>query len=850
MVRKLKIDKDKLSPMMREYVELKEKNQDAIVMYRIGDFFEMFFDDAIEVSELLDLVLTGRDCGLDERAPMCGVPAKAVDFYINKLGQMSKKVVIVDQVEDPRLAQGLVKRDIVKIVTPGTSSSGEELNKYIIYLYIDDMGASIVKCDYLTGDIDAHDYKLKSSVYDIVDSIFKYNVAEVFINDDYPELESLIKYIGKKSLEYVKTYKIDNNLDDIISILKENHNINLKKNDYRKVIAIYYLISYLEYTQKNDLKHFKFENINDDIKTMILDDQTRLNLEIDSSYNTKSKTLFDILNDTKTAMGLRYLKNAMLKPLINASDINERLDLVEYFYKNEIEMTGIRNYLKNIRDVDRISNRINEMTVTKQDMLRLKDYIIYSENAVALIKDENIRNNFKFFALDDIVKLIDIAIDSMDSDYIIKLNYNSELDKYRSLQNDSLKEILLLEDKDRKNTKIKNLKIKYNKILGYFYEVTKSNLNMVPDYFIKRATLVNSERFITEELKALETEILTAKDKFESLEKELFNDIKNKLLDSLSRIKNLSEKIAYLDFIVNLAYIARKNKYVRASISDDNLVLKNSRHPVIEKNLKDTAFIENDAYFDTNKYIKVITGPNMSGKSTYMRQIAISLYLNQIGSFVPASEAKLPIVDRIFTRIGASDDISRGNSTFMVEMKEVNEILKFATKDSFIVLDEVGRGTSTNDGLSIAFAILEYISKKIKAKTIFSTHYHEIPHLTEGFKNVEQISMDILEDGEDLIFLRKIKNEAQDKSYGIYVAKLSGINDDVISSAQEMMDRLEYQDLSVRKKEKESTNISLDEYKYRSYVDSIKAININSMTPMDALNELNKIIEKAKKIGD
>ncbi len=774
MVRKLKIDKDKLSPMMREYVELKEKNQDAIVMYRIGDFFEMFFDDAIEASEMLDLVLTGRDCGLDERAPMCGVPAKAVDFYINKLGQMSKKVVIVDQVEDPRLAQGLVKRDIVKIVTPGTSSSGEELNKYIIYLYIDDMGASIVKCDYLTGDIDAHDYNLKGSINDIVDSIFKYNVAEVFINDDYPELENLIKYFGKKSLEYVKTYKIDNNLDDIISILKENHNINLKK---------------------NDLKHFKFENINDDVKTMILDDQTRLNLEIDSSYNTKSKTLFDILNDTKTAMGLRYLKNAMLKPLINASDINERLDLVEYFYKNEIEMTGIRNYLKNIRDVDRISNRINEMTVTKQDMLRLKDYIIYSENAVALIKDENIRNNFKFFALDDIVKLIDIAIDSMDSDYIIKLNYNSDLDKYRSLQNNSLKEILLLEDKDRKNTKIKNLKIKYNKILGYFYEVTKSNLNMVPDYFIKRATLVNSERFITEELKALETEILTAKDKFESLEKELFNDIKNKLLDSLSRIKNLSEKI-------------------------------------------------------TNKYIKVITGPNMSGKSTYMRQIAISLYLNQIGSFVPASEAKLPIVDRIFTRIGASDDISRGNSTFMVEMKEVNEILKFATKDSFIVLDEVGRGTSTNDGLSIAFAILEYISRKIKAKTIFSTHYHEIPHLTENFKNVEQISMDILEDGEDLIFLRKIKNEAQDKSYGIYVAKLSGINDDVISSAQEMMDRLEYQDLSVRKKEKESTNISLDEYKYRSYVDSIKAININSMTPMDALNELNKIIEKAKKLGD
>ncbi len=850
MVRKLKIDKDKLSPMMREYVELKEKNHDAIVMYRIGDFFEMFFDDAIEASNMLDLVLTGRDCGLDERAPMCGVPAKAVDFYINKLGQMNKKVVIVDQVEDPRLAQGLVKRDIVKIVTPGTSSNGEEINKYIIYLYIDDLGVSIVKCDYLTGDIDAHDYSLKGNIYDIIDSIFKYNVAEVFINKNYNDFENLLSYLNKRSLNYVKTYDIDKNLDDIINSLKDRHELSLNKHEYRKIITIYYLIEYLEYTQKNDLKHFKFESIDSEKKTMLLDDQTRLNLEIDSSYNNNSKTLFDILNETRTAMGLRYLKNAMLKPLINSSDINERLDLVEYFYKNEIEMTGIRNYLKNIRDIDRISNRVNENTVSKQDILRLKDYIIYSVNALNLIKDENIKKNFAFYDLQDIIKLIDTAIESLDSEYIIKLNYNQELDKYRSLQNDSLKEILLLEDKDRKNTKIKNLKIKYNKILGYFYEITKSNLNLVPDYFIKRATLVNSERFVTEELKTLETEILTAKDKFETLEKELFSEIKKKLLDSLYRIKKLSEKIAYLDFIVNLAYIARKNKYVRASISEDVLVLKNSRHPVIEKNLKDTAFIENDAYFDTNKYIKVITGPNMSGKSTYMRQIAIALYLNQIGSFVPASEARLPIVDRIFTRIGASDDISRGNSTFMVEMKEVNEILKFATKDSFIVLDEVGRGTSTNDGLSIAFAILEYISKKIKAKTIFSTHYHEIPHLTENFKNVEQISMDILEDGEDLIFLRKIKNEAQDKSYGIYVAKLSGINDDVISSAQEMMDRLEYQDLSVRKKEKETANISLDEYKYRSYIDSIKDININAMTPMDALNELNKIIERAKKLGD
>lgn len=850
MVRKLKIDKDKLSPMMREYVELKKNNQDAIVMYRIGDFFEMFFDDAIEASNMLDLVLTGRDCGLDERAPMCGVPAKAVDFYINKLGQMNKKVVIVDQVEDPKLAQGLVKRDIVKIVTPGTTSSEEELNKYIIYLYIDDVGISIVKCDYLTGDIDAHDYIIKESIYDIIDSIFKYNVAEVFINEDYKDLKALINYFNKKSIDYVKTYYVDKEIDDFHEVLKLKHNIKFNKNEYRKIIAIYYLLSYLEYTQKNSLNHFKFENINDEKKTMILDDQTRLNLEIDSSYSNRSKTLFDIINDTKTAMGLRYLKNAMLKPLLKEIDIKERLDLVDYFYNNEIEMTGIRNYLKNIRDIDRISNRINDSTVSKQDILRLKEYIIYSTNAVELIKNENIKNNFSFYNLEDIVKLIDIAIDSMDSEYIIKLNYNSELDKYRSLQNDSLKEILLLEDKDRKNTKIKNLKIKYNKILGYFYEVTKSNLNLVPDYFIKRATLVNSERFVTEELKNLETEILTAKDKFENLEKDLFNEIKSKLLDNLYRIKNLSEKIAYLDFIVSLAYVARKNKYVRASISKDNIVLKNSRHPVIEKNLKDTAFIENDAYFDTNKYIKVITGPNMSGKSTYMRQIAISLYLNQIGSFVPASEAKLPIVDRIFTRIGASDDISRGNSTFMVEMKEVNEILKFATKDSFIVLDEVGRGTSTNDGLSIAFAILEYISKKIKAKTIFSTHYHEIPHLTENFKNVEQISMDILEDGEDLIFLRKIKNEAQDKSYGIYVAKLSGINDDVISSAQEMMNRLEYQDLSVRKKEKEATNISLDEYKYKSYIDSIKAININALTPMDALNELNKVIERAKKLGD
>lgn len=850
MVRKLKIDKDKLSPMMKEYVELKEKNQDAIVMYRIGDFFEMFFDDATKASNMLDLVLTGRDCGLDERAPMCGVPAKAVDFYINKLGQMNQKVIIVDQVEDPKLAQGLVKRDIVKIVTPGTTLNDEELNKYIVYLYLEENAVSIVMCDYLTGDIDAHDYIVKESVYDVINNIFKYNIAEVFINSDYKMVDDILNYFHKKSVDYVKTYTVDKSIDDMYEMLNAKHNLKLNNKEYRKTIALYYLISYLEYTQKNSLKHFKFENINDKLKTMILDDQTRLNLEIDSSYNNKSKTLFDILNDTKTAMGLRYLKNSMLKPLLKKEDINERLDLVEYFYNSELEMTGIRNYLKNIRDIDRISNRINDNTVSKQDILRLKEYIIYSVNAVELIKDENVKKIFSFYNLEDIVKLIDTAIDSMDSDYIIKLNYNSELDKYRSFQSDSLKEILLLEDTDRKNTKIKNLKIKYNKILGYFYEVTKSNLNLVPEYFIKRATLVNSERFITEELKALETEILTAKDKFESLEKDLFDGIKNKLLENISRIKNLSEKIAYLDFIVSLAYIARKNKYVRASISDNDLLLKNSRHPVIEKNLKDTAFIENDAYFDTNKYIKVITGPNMSGKSTYMRQIAIALYLNQIGSFVPASEAKLPIVDRIFTRIGASDDISRGNSTFMVEMKEVNEILKFASKDSFIVLDEVGRGTSTNDGLSIAFAILEYISKKIKAKTIFSTHYHEIPHLTENFKNVEQISMDILEDGEDLIFLRKIKNEAQDKSYGIYVAKLSGINDDVISSAQEMMDRLEYQDINVRAKEKETTNISLDEYKYRSYIDSIKTININSLTPMDALNELNKIIERAKKLGD
>ncbi|SEF47090.1 DNA mismatch repair protein MutS [Caloramator fervidus] len=855
-----------LTPMMQQYLEIKEKYKDCILFFRLGDFYEMFFEDAEIASKELEIALTGRDCGLNKRAPMCGVPYHSAESYIARLIEKGYKVAICEQVEDPRQAKGLVKREITRIITPGTviesSMLNEKVNNYIVCVFNNHDTISISICDVSTGDFFVTSFK----------------------NEKNKLLDELSKYVPSELL--LINYQVTNELQEQIDVIKNRFNclINLVdfSTDYdilekykydcltdNEKISAARLLDYLTETQKSSLGHIAFikrYNVSD---YMILDSFTRKNLELTETIRTRSKkgTLIDVLDKTLTAMGGRLLRKWVEEPLMSIEEINKRLDVVEEFIDNIYVSSDLREFLKNIYDIERILGKISCENANARDLNALKQSIAMLPSikvAISNCKSQLLKDIYSDFdTLEDIYKLIDSAIDenpptTLKEGGIIKKGYNAEVDKLRDAMLNGKKWILELEQKEREITGIKSLKIGYNKVFGYYIEVTKANLNLVPkDRYIRKQTLANTERFITPELKEIEETILGAEAKIVEIEYDLFVEIRNKIYSQVSRIKKVAQYLAIIDVLLSFAKVSFENNYVKPQITNDGAIeIKDGRHPVVEKMISGV-FVPNDTLLDLkDNMIIIITGPNMAGKSTYLRQVALITLLAQVGCFVPAKSARISIVDRIFTRIGASDDLSLGQSTFMVEMTEVSNILKNATKNSLIILDEVGRGTSTYDGLSIAWSVIEYINNRIGAKTLFATHYHELTELEGKIRGVKNYCISVKEHGEDIIFLRKIVRGGADQSYGIQVAKLAGLPEEVIKKAKEILAKLEENDINKSKnntvvKEIASTSVEINlfNYKENEIIEELKNVDVLNITPLEAMNILYNLVNKAKKLG-
>ncbi|WP_291965604.1 DNA mismatch repair protein MutS [Caloramator sp.] len=868
-----------LTPMMQQYLEIKQSCQDCILFFRLGDFYEMFFEDAKIVSQELELTLTGRDCGLEERAPMCGVPYHSAETYISKLIEKGYKVAICEQVEDPNEAKGIVRREIVKIVTPGTLLEGnlleDDKNNYISCIKRINTGFSISICDVSTGDFLVTSME-NNNIYIIIDELFKYKPSEILIID-VKNNDILINSIKEK-------------FNSLIELVDESQNFTEFKNHFGEKINILNelelgssstLFEYLKNTQKSMLG-----NINDIIKYqinnyMLLDSSTRRNLELTETIINKTKkgSLFWILDKTQTSMGARNLRRWIEAPLTDITEIKNRIDAVEELINNIYHLDNLRESLKKIYDIERLVSKIVYGSANARDLVSLKNSISELPNIKVTL--QSFKSNLlkgiytDFDTLEDIYNLIDLSIDnnppiSIKEGNIIKKGYNKEVDKYRLASIEGKNWIASLEQKEKEATGIKSLKVGYNKVFGYYIEVTKANLSNIPeDRYIRKQTLSNAERFITPELKEIENTILNAEDNLLKLEYELFVDIRNKISNQSSRIQKVAKQLAILDTIQSFAKVSIENNYTKPSLNNDGIIsLKEARHPVIEKMINEP-FVPNDCFIDkSNNMILIITGPNMAGKSTFMRQVAIISLMAQIGCYVPAKSANLPIVDKIFTRIGASDDISSGKSTFMVEMSEVSYILKNATSNSLLILDEVGRGTSTFDGLSIAWSVVEYIANKIKAKTLFATHYHELTELEDKYSCIKNYSIEVKEFDNKVIFLHKIKRGKVDQSYGIEVAKLAGLPDEVILNAKVILselenskeihisknilnDKLNYNN-KIKENEKEiaaeKMELTLFNYKENEIINEIKELDILNMTPMQAFNYIYDLVNRVKKI--
>lgn len=870
----------KLTPMMQQYMELKENYKDCIVLYRLGDFYEMFFDDAIVASKVLEIALTGRDCGLDERAPMCGVPHHAVDNYIPKLIENGLKVAICEQMEDPATAKGIVKRDVVRVITPGTiidqNMLEDKSNNYLCSLYLTNNGFGMSYVDVSTGDLLVTEYHSNNSnaLYDaIVGEIIKINPSEIIanstINNDI--IDSKINCLNK--INTIEEYKE--------LILKHFNVISLDTfgitDNINTIMSLGILLEYLYATQKISLEHInKIDSykIGDYVQ---LDSSTRKNLELTETMRGKKGqgTLYHVIDYTMTAMGGRLLKKWIEEPLRSQSLINQRLDAVSELYDNIMVSNNIKEYMKKIYDIERLIGRIVYGNCTGRDLIALKQSISnlpdfkseLSFSEVELIKEIYER----FDILSDVFELLEKSIVeeppiSVKEGGVIKSGFNAELDEIKEISVNGKEWISNLQNIERERTGIKNLKIGYNKIFGYFIEITQSNVKNAPDYYTRKQTLANCERFVTPELKEMESKILNADEQIMKLEYNLFLEIRQYIKEQITRIQNTAHDIAIIDGINSLSIAAVKNNYVRPNINNgNNIHIIEGRHPVIEKLIKNEMFVPNDTMIDNKKLrMSIITGPNMAGKSTYMRQVALITLLAHVGSFIPAKEADICIVDKIFTRVGASDDLAQGQSTFMVEMSEVSNILKNATENSLLILDEIGRGTSTYDGLSIAWSVVEYITKKIKAKTLFATHYHELSELEDKIDSIKNFRILIKESGDKITFLRKIVEGSVDKSYGIQVANLAGLPVEVINRAKEIIMQLEESDInkpftSHKKRERVTDRFQLSMFgnignpeadnKYKNYVEeNISNIDINSLTPMDAMNLLNELVKKSKTI--
>ncbi len=870
-----------LTPMMQKYMETKEEYSDCILFYRLGDFYEMFFEDAKIVSKELELTLTGKSCGLEKRAPMCGVPYHAAETYLNRLVQKGYKVAICEQVEDPKQAKGLVKREVIRVVTPGTTLDpaglDETKNNYIMGIFCDESGYGLAIADITTADFFVTEV---DSVRKLKDELSKFTPSEIVCNASF-----LISGIDIQDLEHQYSFIISS-LEDWFftsenverTLLSHFHAPSfaaLGLSDFPiGAVAAGALFQYLLETQKTGLEHISKIEPYLSGKYMLLDAATRRNLELTDTLREKQKrgSLLWVLDKTKTAMGARLLRSYVEQPLISKCDIEMRLDAVDVLYHNMIAREEIREYLQPVYDLERLITRIVYGTANPRDFIAFKNSIrmlpsikmILSELDGVLLKEINEN-------MDELTDICDLIEESITEEPpitvrdagILKSGYNHQVDELRSAKTDGKQWLSKIEEEEREKTGIKNLRIKYNKVFGYYLEVTNSYRDLVPEYYTRKQTLTNAERYITPKLKELEDKILGAEDKLTALEYEIFCSIRDQVASHAGRIQKTAKQIAMLDVFTSLAYVSEGNGYVRPRLNEiGTLELKEGRHPVVEQ-MSGNLFIPNDVYLDNEKdRISIITGPNMAGKSTYMRQVALIVLMAQIGCFVPCQSADIGVVDRIFTRVGASDDLASGQSTFMVEMTEVANILRNASKRSLLILDEIGRGTSTLDGLSIAWAVVEYISNPnlIGAKTLFATHYHELTELEGKIEGVQNYCIAVQEKEEDIVFLRKIIKGGADKSYGIQVAKLAGVPDVVIQRARKICEELEGTDLSeivkqmdveteteLKQQEKttgyEQLSLFSEEDTLRS---RIRSLDITNMTPIEAINELYQLQARVK----
>ena len=880
-----------LTPMMQQYIETKEQYKDCILFYRLGDFYELFFDDALIGSKELEITLTGKDCGQEERAPMCGVPYHAVESYLNKLVAKGYKVAICEQVEDPKEAKGIVKREVIRIVTPGTNLNAQALdetrNNYlmcIVYM-ADRYGVSV-------ADISTGEY-LVTEIEDerkLLDEITKFGPSEIICNHSFyvsgVDIDDMKDRLGITVFALESWY-----FDDGLSsrVLMEHFGVSalegLGLSDYScGVIAAGALLKYLMETQKTSIANLTRLVPYSIGKYMILDSSTRRNLELCETLREKNKkgSLLWVLDKTKTAMGARLLRKFVEQPLIETKEIRERLDAVEELKDNAITREELREYLNPVYDLERLISRISYQTANPRDMIAFKTslamlphikYIMKGLQSPLLVQLEN-----RMDALEDLHALIEASIVEeppigIRDGGIIKEGYNEEVDRLRNAKSDGKNWLAELEAKEREKTGIRTMKIKYNKVFGYYLEVTNSYKDQVPDYYTRKQTLANAERYITPELKELEDMILGAEDKLYSLEYGLYIEIRNRVAEEIERIQETAKAVAGIDVFASLALVAERNNYVKPTLNEKGVIdIKNGRHPVVEQMIPNDMFIANDTYLDNGKSrISIITGPNMAGKSTYMRQTALIVLMAQIGSFVPASSAKIGLVDRIFTRVGASDDLASGQSTFMVEMTEVANILRNATKNSLLILDEIGRGTSTFDGLSIAWAVVEHISdtRLLGAKTLFATHYHELTELEGKLTGVNNYCIAVKEQGDDIVFLRKIVKGGADKSYGIQVAKLAGVPDSVIARANELAEELTNADITVHVQASDAEDSGQKKAKPKKYdqvdleqmslfetvsdtdvLKELQELDVAHLTPIDALNTIYRLQNKLKNRWD
>ena len=844
----------KMSPMMQMYLRTKEEYPDCILFYRLGDFYEMFFDDAITASRELELTLTGKQCGLEERAPMCGVPFHSASVYIQRLVAKGYKVAVCEQLEDPKEAKGLVDRGVVRVVTAGTLTDenmlDEKKNNYLCIIYKNN-GFGLAFSDISTGEVFVTAVPEKAEA---INEIVRYLPSEIVLNDKAKE-----SGVAGNFDVSITEYGTDFFSADSEKIKTQFKNVPELTDEQRCAVSA--MIKYLEHTQKSRVSYVDTLTVYGTKEYMDIDSSTRRNLEITETMREKARrgSLLGVLDRTKTSMGARKLKQWLEKPLINPIEINKRLYSVEELSKNIMLCDELRELLSGIYDMSRIMSRISLNSASPRDMVALKasllklpelNYLLAKTTSPMLSE-----MNKNFDLMSDIAELLDAAISddapiSLKDGYVIKGGYNQELDELRLLTKNGKEWILSAEAEERERTGIKTLKIGYNKIFGYYIEVTKLNSDMVPDYYIRKQTLVNAERYITPQLKEMENKVLSASEQFIALENQLFEAVRQRVVAEIERLKKVCEIIATVDAIASLSQVAFKNGYTMPEVTaGGELIIKDGRHPVVEKMLKNSIFVPNDTTLDTadNREL-IITGPNMAGKSTYMRQVALITLMAQVGSFVPAKYAKIGVVDKIFTRVGASDDIAQGQSTFMLEMVEVANILKNATKNSLVILDEIGRGTSTFDGLSIAWSVSEHMAQKIGAKTLFATHYHELTQLEDTIEGVKNYSVAVKKHGDDITFLRKIVRGGTDDSFGIEVSALAGVPKPVVTRAKEILKQIESG--NVEKPEKivknETSQFDIFDNARNEIFEELKDMDVTTYTPIEALNKLYQLANKAK----